>query len=185
MNELLEKAIDKIRALPDDEQNAMAALMLERLSDKRQQHETFGRPWTAPFRHRPPEPLEISEGEDWEATPENAERISKHISALLEAGCVPEARRIVSKIQPGISEELDHWKKVLAEPVARLAGPGSGGDMRKDMVWIENNSDTYRGRWVALRNGVLLGSHESRAELHQIVKQSGMLAKSLFIRIRD
>jgi len=183
MNELLEKAIDKIRALPDDEQNAMAALMLERLSDKRQQHETFGRPWTAPFRQSPPESLEISEGEDWEATPENAERISKHISALLEAGCVPEARRIVSKIQPGISEELDHWKKVLAEPVARLAGPGSGGDMRKDILWIEKNAHKYRGKWVALRNGVLLGKHESRVELRKILRQSGMLSKSAFLKL--
>lgn len=74
---------------------------------------------------------------------------------------------------------------MLAEPVARVAGPGSGGDMRKDILWIENNSDSYRGRWVALRNGVLLDSHESRAELHRIVKQSGMLAKSLFVQIGD
>jgi len=183
MNELLEKAIDKIRVLPDAEQNAMAALMLERLADGRQRDKTFGHPWISPLRSRPPEPPEVSEGEDLEATPENAERISRHIKALVEASCVPEARRIVSEIRPGVSEKLDYWKKVLAKPVARLAGPGSGGDMRKDMMWIENNADDYKGRWVALRNGVLLGNHESRVELRQILRQSGKLEKSFFVWI--
>lgn len=111
MNERLEKAIDKIRGLPEAEQDAVADLILERLTDGRQRDKAFGRPWISPLRSRPPEPLDVSEGEDWEATSENADRISRHINALVEAGCVPEARRVVSKIRPGVSEKLDYWKK--------------------------------------------------------------------------
>ncbi|MDM8548931.1 hypothetical protein QUF72_02590 [Desulfobacterales bacterium HSG2] len=184
MSRLLEKAMEKIRSLPDAEQDAVAALILERFSDGRQWDEAFRPLRGRPFRPDPPKPLEMTEGENWEATPENAERISRHINALIEAGgCVLEARRIVSKIRPGVSEKLDYWKKVLAEPVARLSGPGSGGDMRKDMMWLENNADNYKGKWVALRDGVLLGSHESRAELRQILRQSGKLEKSFFVRM--
>ncbi len=116
MNELLEKAIDKIRTLPDAEQNAVAALMLEAIPDGQQRDRAFIRLQTrlawmkekARIANRP-EPPEILEHPDWEATPENAEQISKHIKALVEASRVPEARRIVSAIRPEVSVELDYW----------------------------------------------------------------------------
>ncbi len=80
-------------------------------------------------------------------------------------------------------EKLDYWKKVLAVPVARPAGPGSGGDMRKDILWFEMNADNYKGKWVALKDGVLIGSHESRAELRISLKQSGRLFGTTFFRL--
>lgn len=185
MSRLLEKAMERVRSLPDAEQDAVAALILERFSDGHQRDEAFRHPWGSPVRPpKPPKSLEMTEGENWEATPENAERISRHINALIEAGgCVLEARRIVSKIRPGVSEKLDYWKKVLAEPVARLAGPGSGGDMRKDMMWLENNADKYKGKWIALKDGVLIGSHESRPELRRTLEQSGRLSETTFFKL--
>jgi len=184
MSRLLEKAMEKIRSLPDAEQDAVAALILERFSDGRQRDEAFRHLRGRPFSPDPPKPLEMTEGENWEATPENAERISRHINALIEAGgCVLEARRIVSKIRPGVSEKLDYWKKVLAEPVARLAGPGSSGDIKKDMMWLENNADKYKGKWIALKDGVLIGSHESRPELRRTLEQSGRLSETTFFKL--
>lgn len=35
MTELLERAISKLKTLPDDEQNAIAAMILEELEDER------------------------------------------------------------------------------------------------------------------------------------------------------
>ncbi len=192
MTKLLKKAINKIRMLPDAEQDVMAALILEEFFDKQQ--------WDTAFIHsqekrsRLPEKArgenhheipDISKHADWNATVENAERISNHIKKLIENSRVQEARKIVSAIRPGVSAKLDYWKKVLTEPVAKVGGPGTGGDMRKDILWFEKNADNYKGKWVALKNGVLLGSHKSRAELRQNLKQSGKLARSLFIRIEN
>ncbi len=187
MNELLEKAIDKIRALPDAEQGAMAALILERFPDGQRKDTPPARPWlgpVVPLGMAPGDPAtEISEGEDWEATPENAERICEHIKALVEASRVLEARRIVSAIPPGISTELDYWKRVLAEPVVRVTKPTTDGDPRKDMLWIEKNADKYKGKWVALKSGELLGNHESYMELHRTLKQAGKITGSFFFRV--
>ncbi len=186
MNELLEKAIDKIRALPDAEQNAVAALMLEDLPDKERRDRAYVRLQTrlrekARIANRPAP--KILEQTDWEATPENAEQICEYIKELIESSRVLEARRIVSEIRPGVSVELDYWKKVLAEPVARLGKSTTDGNPGRDMLWIEENADRYKGKWVALKSGKLLGCHESHAELHRTLKKSGRLTGTLFFRV--
>lgn len=176
MTELIEKAIDKIRTLPKAEQEVMAALILEKFPDKQQ---TYSHSREKTRRELSPEPLKITE----HTIPENAEQLCEYIKELIETSHVSEARRIVSGIGPGVSEELDYWKKVLAEPVPRPGGPGSGRDMKKDMLWLENNADDYKGKWVALKSGVLLGSHESHTELYQTLKKSGRLTGTLFFRV--
>jgi|GEM_PF-1004263 len=192
MNELLEKAIDKIRALPDAEQNAVAALMLEEFPDEEQRDRAFARSQTrlawmrekARLANRP-EPPEILKHADWEVTPENAERICEHIKDLIESSRVLEARRVVAAIRPGISAELDYWKKVLAEPVGRVRKPTTDRDTGKDILWIEENADRYKGKWVALKSGELLGSYESLKDLHHTLKKSGRLAGILAFQVGD
>ncbi|MDM8548947.1 hypothetical protein QUF72_02670 [Desulfobacterales bacterium HSG2] len=188
MSRLLEKAINRIRALPAAEQEAAAALILERFPDGQRRDTPSARPWigpVVPLGKAPGDPpaSEMSDDTEWEATPENAERICEHIKMLIETSRVSEARRIVSAIRHGVSAELDYWKKVLAEPVVRVGKASADGDHGKDMLWIENNADKYKGKWIALKNGVLLGSHESHAELHQTLKKSGRLTGTLFFRV--
>ncbi len=43
MTELLERAISKLKTLPDDEQNAIAAMILEELEDERCWDDSFAR----------------------------------------------------------------------------------------------------------------------------------------------
>ncbi|HLT48674.1 MAG TPA: hypothetical protein VK002_15675 [Rubricoccaceae bacterium] len=44
MTALLEKAVAKARALPEDQQNALAALILEEIEDEARWDETLARP---------------------------------------------------------------------------------------------------------------------------------------------
>jgi len=180
MTGLLEKAIDKIRILPEAEQEAIAALILEKLPAGHQGDIAYRR---SRERNRVDRCSETSEFTAQEATPENSEQICEYIKELIENSCVTEARRLVSDIRPGVSEELDYWKKVLALPVARVTKPLADTDPKKDMLWIEKNADNYKGRWVALKNGELIGSHESYIELHRTLKQSGRITGSFFFRI--
>ncbi|HHC24033.1 MAG TPA: hypothetical protein ENK58_01265 [Desulfobacterales bacterium] len=134
-----------------------------------------------PIRH--PEPPETLKHEDWKGTPENAEQICDYITKLVENSYVTEARKIVSAIPLGVSLELDYWKKVLAEPVARVTKPRTDRDPRKDTLWIEKNAGKYKGKWIALKSGDLLGSNESLAELHSTLKQSGKITGAFVFRV--
>jgi len=188
MTKLLEEAINKIRALPEAEQEAVAALILKEF-DGQKQGTAFrhlrSRPSGMIRRISRPAPPEILKQTDWEATPENAEQICDYITELIENSYVPEARGIVSAIPPGVSVELDYWKKVLAEPVARVTKSTTDRYPKKDMLWIEKNADRYKGKWVALKSGDLLGSYESLKELHHTLKKSGKLTGTLAFRVGD
>jgi hypothetical protein len=104
MTELLEKAIDKIRTLPKTEQEVMAALILEKLPDRQQRDMPSSHSREKIRRDISSDPLKIAE----HTIPENAEQLCEYIKELIETSHVPEARKIVSGIRPGISQELDY-----------------------------------------------------------------------------
>jgi len=110
-------------------------------------------------------------------------RISQHMKQLVEDGRITDAREVLSTIQPGISTALDNWNNVLSKPKAKVEKSATGGEIRKDGLWLQNNSEKYKGKWIALKNGKLLGSHDSRIELRHSLKQAGELAGAMFFRI--
>ena len=55
----------------------------------------------------------------------------------------------------------------------------------KNFSWIKENSMKYKGQWIALKDGFLLGSHESRVTLHQALKQNGLLKGSLLFKVES
>jgi len=61
----------------------------------------------------------------------------------------------------------------------------TGGNMLKNTLWIQKNAAAYRGKWVALKNGKLLGSHESQVELYRNLKESGNISGSVFFRVEN
>jgi len=120
---------------------------------------------------------------DMEAGIRLEKRISEHVKKLVENSCIDDARDVLSNIQPGTSTELDNWKKVLSEPKAKVEKSATGGQTRKNAVWLQNNAEKYKGKWIALKNSTLVGSHESRVELYQSLKEEGKLAGTMFFRI--
>ncbi|MEZ4526493.1 MAG: hypothetical protein R2941_11295 [Desulfobacterales bacterium] len=115
----------------------------------------------------------------------DADSVLASVKNLLENGNVAEARKMLSLLSPGSSGRADYWHKVLAAPNVMSGKKATGGNVKEDILWIQNNADSYKGKWVALKNGVLLGSHEKRAELHSILKQSGQLADAMFFYIEN
>jgi len=51
--------------------------------------------------------------------------------------------------------------------------------------WLHENAHAYRGTWVALADGVLLGSDASRIALHRRLEQEGRLASATFVLLDD
>jgi len=107
------------------------------------------------------------------------------IRDLVKKGDLSEAKRIISAVPVGDSLLLDKWRRVLSDPVVTRGGPASGKNFRKDFSWIEQNSKQYRGLWIAVKDGELLGSHKSRLALQQDLGQSGLLEGATFFKVEE
>lgn len=115
----------------------------------------------------------------------HGQKISEHVKKLVENGQIEDARNVLSAIQPGISTALDNWQRALSLPKAKLDKSSEGKNIKEDALWLQDNSEKYKGKWIALKNGALLGAHESRIELRLSLKQAGKLAGTMFFRIDD
>jgi len=113
----------------------------------------------------------------------HGEKIKKHVKKLVERGQIEDARELLANIQPGTSAALNNWQKALAIPIVKSTKSAGGEDIKKDGIWLQANSGKYRGNWIALKNGVLLGTHESRVELRRSLKETGKLKGAMFFRV--
>lgn len=111
------------------------------------------------------------------------EYIVKNIKIFIESGQISKARLLLSSIPSGISFKLDNWRRVLSIPKARLERVATGVDIKQNSSWLLNNSGNFKGKWVALKNGILLGSHENRVELHRQLSLSDELNGATFFKI--
>jgi hypothetical protein len=107
------------------------------------------------------------------------------IRQLVEQGNISQARRELSIIPMGASKQLDKWKRLLAEPVVKQGKPASGRGMHADLFWLENHSEQYRGKWVALKRGQLLGSDRSSVALEARLDKLGLLKGTTFFEIGE
>ncbi|MBW2060561.1 MAG: hypothetical protein JRI95_03240 [Deltaproteobacteria bacterium] len=117
----------------------------------------------------------------------SVERELAIVKDLVEDGRVVDARHLLSSIQvpPGLSTKLDTWRKVLAEPRTKPREIATGGDLKKDALWLRKNASKYKGQWVALKDGALLGNDTSRVKLHHALKDEGCLNGALFVLIEE
>ncbi len=102
---------------------------------------------------------------------------------LVQGGRVSEARQLLSTVPENLSGTVENWRRVLAEPNAEPGISASGSSLSSDSLWLKENADRYQGRWVALKQGVMLGSHVSRRELHRRLKCAGALNGASFLRV--
>jgi hypothetical protein len=103
---------------------------------------------------------------------------------LVEAGRITEARQLVSLLlKASPSPRLEQWARVLAPPEASVAPAATGGTLARDNAWLRANAKDYAGRWVALRDGVLVDADASRVALHRRLEQTGELEGIAFARL--
>jgi len=110
---------------------------------------------------------------------------SDHIKSLVEKGLIGEARNYLNHFKSCDSPVINDWRKVLVEPEAKTEALATGKNVSDHIEWIKTNSEIYKGKWVALKNGKLLSSHENRVDLHNSLKQNGKLSGALFFKMGD
>lgn len=119
---------------------------------------------------------------DWDSQP--AAVIKQAIDLALEKGCHATAAELASKGHKLFPEHptLARIAGVLAPPKfirTRPPVPGIGASM----IWLEEHTEQYRGKWVAIRNGELLTATDSRVELSQILDSLDSLTDVLVTKI--
>ena len=66
-------------------------------------------------------------------------------------------------------ERIQQAARVLAPPVIRGVRSSHVRGLRASMEWLREHAKEYRGQWVAVREGQLLGTAESLKELVSLV----------------
>jgi len=102
------------------------------------------------------------------------EQIIRGIQFAFQAGAHYYARRLAHsglEIYPE-HQDLRKYAVVLAPPaqIERMVPRVSG--LRKNRDWLRSFGENYRGRWVALRNGELIGSAFSLRELKEAIEDT-------------
>jgi len=79
-------------------------------------------------------------------------------------------------------ELLNKYARILAPPVVKVSpsSPERRQNFLANHEWLKKNRLKYRGRWIALRNGKLLGN---AADVDELVAQVGDLKGIFFTRV--
>jgi hypothetical protein len=60
----------------------------------------------------------------------------------------------------------------------------SAEGVRKNTAWIHKHYPEYKGQWIALNEGVLLGADENLVTLYKAIQKSGQLSVALFMSLK-
>jgi hypothetical protein len=80
-------------------------------------------------------------------------------------------------------ERIQRAAQVLAPPVVRRVRPPRARGLRASMAWLREHASEYRGRWMAVRKGQLLGVADSLEELMPIVGNGENAVNTIVMRV--
>lgn len=120
---------------------------------------------------------------DWQSR--TAEEFIRAIELALKVGAHFSARKLAAE---GAnlhfdSEQLQKYARVLAPPKIIATATSHDVNPSANIEWLKANESEYKGRWVALKNGELLGAAGSYKELRDHIgktKGQGILITSIY-----
>lgn len=118
---------------------------------------------------------------DWQTR--SAEDHAWAIQLALSAGAHLAARNLASQAAKRFPShlEMQRYNRVLAPPTVTKNTLPADPSLAANRDWLATCSHLYRGKWVGLRNGQLLGSASSLAILaEQIGDTKGVLLTKVF-----
>lgn len=99
--------------------------------------------------------------------PRSAVGYVREIQSALANGAYLQARELSARGAERFPKHvlLARYARVLAPPRVIGTSPATKTDLRANKQWIEANGSVYSGKWVALRDGTLLGAADFLKEL--------------------
>ena len=103
---------------------------------------------------------------------EPAQSYARAVRMALAAGAHSIARKLASEGAERFPDhgELQKMASILAEPSVRRSSRSVDSGLTANRDWLKSQRSIYKGRWVALQNGQLLGV---AATLEQLIEQVG------------
>ena len=115
--------------------------------------------------------VSLVEAIDWSTR--RPEELAKAIDLALSvemAGLAIKLAQLGGRLFPD-HERIQRAAQVLAPPVARVVRLPRARELAASRAWLREYADQYRGRWVAVREGKLLGAAISLEELTSVIDQ--------------
>lgn len=113
---------------------------------------------------------------DWRT--QSAPGLLEAVQLALAVGAYALARHLATlgaELHTG-NQELQNYARVLAPPTTTTTSGAPNPNLAPNRDWLMRRGDAYRGRWVALKAGHLVGSASSLPQLMNAVGDtSGML----------
>ena len=80
-------------------------------------------------------------------------------------------------------ERVQRAARVLAPPVVRVVRLPRARGLSASMAWFREHASQYRGQWVAVREGKLLGAAESLEDLKTVIGQGEDAVSTVVTRV--
>lgn len=100
------------------------------------------------------------------------EELCAAIDLALQQEMVEQARELAqvgTQFFPG-HERIQRAARVLAPPDAHAVRLPPAQDLKRSRRWVRENANKYRGQWVAVRSGKLLGVGASLEEVRAVIE---------------
>ena len=115
----------------------------------------------------------------------NKERdILRQVRKYLRENKVVKAREVLDSFvaESDFSDQTTRIRELLRPPVVRMVPGNYPNNISDNMGWIRSHSGEFKGQWVALDRGELLGASPKLFELHKKLDQT-QLSDALFIKL--
>jgi len=87
-----------------------------------------------------------------------------------------------SKVFPE-DKRLQQALAVLLPPAVIRMRPAQGSYLEASQKWLKEHASQYKGQWVAVRSGTLLGSAPTLQELYQQIGPHGKTALTVIVKV--
>ena len=125
----------------------------------------------------------LVQGIDWPSRP--AEELGKAIDLALSLQMVAVARELVElgrRLYPG-DEHIRQAHHVLAPPVAQSKQLRHIQGLDASKRWLREHASEYRGQWVAVHNGELVGAGNTLDELRSVLGEDQDTASTMLTKV--
>jgi hypothetical protein len=107
------------------------------------------------------------------------------IDLSLSLDMVPLAMELVSmakRIFPS-DKKIEVLARIISPPRAIGTRPSQSIGIDKSKKWIKQNSFKYKGKWIAVQNGELLGDAPTLKELHNQIGQHKNTPNTIIVKV--
>ena len=120
---------------------------------------------------------------DW-STHGSAE-LTRAIDLALALDMVPLARDLArqgSQLFPE-DQRVQQAMAVLTPPVVVGTYPAQKTTMETSQQWLEEHASQYKGQWIAVQHGMLLGSAPTLQALHRQIGPAGQTLPTIVVKV--